>query len=500
MRSSMHKFIELEQSFPRLRSALARKRDFAEIDEVFTASASSAQASRCEQCAVPFCQTYCPVDNNIPDWLMLQAEGSARAAWERLSEVNALPEICGRICPQDRLCEGNCVLERAGHGTVTIGAIEKQIAEHAFASGWVTPIHPPFEREGSVAIIGTGPAGIAAAIRLREFGYRVTMYEAHDRAGGLMIYGIPNFKLDKKVVQRRVQWLCDSGVSIELNCRIGEHKSFAELREQHDAVLVATGVYSARRLSITGEDGRGVVPAFAYLQHSDRCYLGDKLSDEQHLAMSAKDKRVVVLGGGDTAMDCVRTAQRQGAKSVLCLYRRDRASMPGSRREVAKAEEEGVSFAFLYSPLSLLGASSDATNSGIITGVRMQKMRLARAGADGRTLPIAIAGSEEDFASDFLITALGFEAEDLRTRFSEPELPTSDWGTLVVCKPSMRSSMGDVFAAGDIVRGASLVVWAVREGMDAARGIHAYLQKAPLSEELFDQQKDGQEHSRGLIA
>ena len=476
MRPSMHKFTELEQDFPKLRSALERKRDFAEIDELFTPSASSAQASRCEQCAVPFCQTYCPVDNNIPDWLMLQAEGSARAAWERLSEVNALPEVCGRICPQDRLCEGNCVLERAGHGTVTIGAIEKQISEHAFASGWVTPLSPLFEREASVGIIGSGPAGIAAASRLRELGYQVVMYEAQDRAGGLLIYGIPNFKLEKEVVQRRVQWLCDSGVSIELNCRIGKDKSFAELREQHDAVLVATGVYDARRLSLAGEDGRGVVPAFSYLQHSDRCHLGDKLSSKQRLAMTAKDKRVVVLGGGDTAMDCVRTAQRQGAKSVLCLYRRDRASMPGSRREVAKAEEEGVEFRFLYSPLSLLGASE-----GIVIGVRMQKMRLAQAGADGRHWPIAIAGAEENFASDFLITALGFEAEDLRAQFSEPELPTSDWGTLLVAKPSMRSSLGDIFAAGDIVRGASLVVWAVREGMDAARGIHARLCELELA-------------------
>ena len=473
MRPSMHKFTELEQSFPRLRSALERKRDFAEIDELFTPSASSAQSSRCEQCGVPFCQTYCPVDNNIPDWLMLQAEGDARAAWERLSEVNALPEVCGRICPQDRLCEGNCVLERAGHGTVTIGAIEKQIAEHAFASGWVTPLSPPFEREASVGIIGTGPAGIAAASRLREFGYQVTMYEAQDRAGGLLIYGIPNFKLDKEVVQRRVRWLCDSGVSIELNCRIGKDKSFTCLREQHDAVLVATGVYAARRLSLPGEDMRGVVSAFSYLQHSDRCHLGDKISSAQHIAMTARDKRVVVLGGGDTAMDCVRTAQRQGAKSVLCLYRRDRASMPGSRREVAKAEEEGVSFGFLYSPLSLLGVSS-----GVVTGVSMEKMRLAHVGEDGRAVPVAIAGSEEDFSSDFLITALGFEAEDLREQFSEPKLPTSDWGTLLVSKPSMGSSLGDVFAAGDIVRGASLVVWAVREGMDAARGIHARLQNS----------------------
>ena len=471
MRDSMHKFTELGQRFPTLRSASERRNDFHEIDGLFSAEELCEQSSRCEQCAVPFCQTYCPVANNIPDWLMLQAEGSTRAAWERLSEVNALPEICGRICPQDRLCEGNCVLERAGHGTVTIGAVEKHISEQAFANGWVRPISPERERGVSIGIVGSGPAGLSAALRLRELGYGVHIYEKQDRAGGLLIYGIPNFKLAKEVVTRRVNWLMDSGVEITLNCCIGKDKSLEDLREKHTAVLLATGVYDARRLGLASEDVSGVISAYGYLQHSDRIYLGDELSARQRSELSARGRRVVVLGGGDTAMDCVRTAQRQGAKSVLCLYRRDRNSMPGSRREVAKAEEEGVVFRFLRNPSSILLDSADD-----LQGVRVQKMRLAQTGVDGRALSVAIAGEYEDIASDFLIKALGFEAEDLRSDLSLSDLAVTDWGTIVVSKPSMHSSLGGIFAAGDIVRGASLVVWAVREGMDAARGIHDYLQ------------------------
>ena len=497
MRPSMHKFVELSQRFPDVRKADARKQDFLEIEAPFDKKGCERQSSRCEQCAVPFCQTYCPVGNDIPDWLMLCAEGDWREAWERLSAVNALPEICGRICPQDRLCEGNCVLERGGHGTVTIGAVEKTLTEHAFSEGWITPLRPRRERSAKVAIVGSGPAGLSAATRLRELGYQVRIFEAQDRAGGLMIYGIPNFKLDKHIVERRVRWLQESGVSFTLDCRIGKDKSFAELRASYDVVLLATGVYDARRLSLEGEEGEGVLAAFPYLKHSDRLYLGDKIGAEQRQRWSAAGRRVVVLGGGDTAMDCVRTAQRQGAKSVLCLYRRDRDSMPGSRREVQKAEEEGVVFRFLTRPTAIVkgkgagksqGKGEEQTKGlakgsalrlelGRVEGVRVQKMRLVQKGKDGRAKVLPVEGEEEELPCDCLVKALGFEAEDLPTLFAEPALPTTEWGTLRVSKPDMRSALDNVFAAGDIVRGASLVVWAVREGMDAARGIDATLEQ-----------------------
>ena len=477
MRTSMHKFVDLPQRFPDLRKADARKQDFLEIDSPFDKQSCERQSSRCEQCAVPFCQTYCPVGNDIPDWLMLCAEGDWREAWERLSAINALPEICGRICPQDRLCEGNCVLERSGHGTVTIGAVEKTLTEHAFNEGWIPPLRPRRERSAKVAIVGSGPAGLSAALRLRELGYQVRIFEAQDRAGGLMIYGIPNFKLDKKVVERRVQWLQASGVSYTLDCRIGKDKPFAELRAEHDAVLVATGVYDARKLALEGEEeAEGMLAAFSYLKHSDRLHLGDDVEAEEKQRWSASNRRVVVLGGGDTAMDCVRTAQRQGAKSVLCLYRRDRNSMPGSRREVQKAEEEGIVFRFLMRPVALLQGQAGAGRRAV-EGVRVQKMRLGQTGKDGRTTALPVEGEQEDVPCDRVITALGFEAEDLPALFAEPALPTTEWGTLRVDKPSMQSALDNVFAAGDIVRGASLVVWAVREGMDAARGIDAALEQ-----------------------
>ncbi len=483
MRPSMHKFVDLSQHFPDARKAVERKQDFLEIDAPFDKRDCERQSSRCEQCAVPFCQTFCPVGNDIPDWLMLCAEGEWRDAWERLSAINALPEICGRICPQDRLCEGNCVLERSGHGTVTIGAVEKTLTEHAFHEGWVQPLRPRRERSAKVAIVGSGPAGLSAALRLREVGYQVRVFEAQDRAGGLMIYGIPNFKLDKHVVERRVRWLQESGVDVTLNCRIGKDKSFASLRAEYDVVLIATGVYDARTLSLEGEEGEGMLAAFPYLKHSDRIYLGDSVEAQEQQRWSAAGRRVVVLGGGDTAMDCVRTAQRQGAKSVLCLYRRDRDSMPGSRREVQKAEEEGVVFRFLMRPTALLqrkqARTKKTTANGTVfevEGVRVQKMRMGAKGKDGRTTALPVEGEEEEVPCDCVIKALGFEAEDLPALFDEPALPTTEWGTLRVEKPDMQSALEGVFAAGDIVRGASLVVWAVREGMDAARGIDAALE------------------------
>jgi len=298
---------------------------------------------------VPFCQIHCPLGNNIPDWLKLTSEGRLEEAYELASATNNFPEICGRICPQDRLCEGNCVIEK-GFESVTIGAVEKYITDTAWDQGWVKPITPRRERPESVGIVGAGPAGLAAAEQLRRKGYQVAIYDRYDRVGGLMIYGIPNFKLEKEIVQRREKLLRDSKVTFHLNCDVGRDVTLEQLRERHAAVLIATGVYNARDIAAPGVGLPGIAPALEYLTASNRAGLGDKVAAHESGVLDAKGKHVVVIGGGDTAMDCVRTAVRQGAKSVKCLYRRDRANMPGSQREVKHAEEEGVEFVWLTAP------------------------------------------------------------------------------------------------------------------------------------------------------
>ena len=327
--------------------------------------------ARCSQCGVPYCQTHCPLHNNIPDWLKLTAEGRLREAYELAQATNTFPEICGRICPQDRLCEGNCVIEQAGHGTVTIGAVEKYITDTAWEEGWVQPVRAFAERPESVGIIGAGPGGLAAADMLRRQGFQVTVYDRHDRAGGLLTYGIPGFKLEKDVVMRRNGQLEAGGVTFRLDCNVGEDIGFDEIRASHDAVLIATGVYKSRDLGGPGAGLPGIVRAIDYLTASNRKGFGDEVPAFDSGELNADGKRVVVIGGGDTAMDCVRTAVRQGAAKVTCLYRRDRANMPGCQREVANAEEEGVEFAWLTAPRGFTG---DAT----VAGVRVARMRLGR--------------------------------------------------------------------------------------------------------------------------
>ncbi|PKU23431.1 NAD(P)-dependent oxidoreductase [Telmatospirillum siberiense] len=468
MPSKMLQFIRLAQAMPDKRPSAERRRDFDEIYRPFEAPAATGQASRCEQCGIPFCQIHCPVGNNIPDWLMLAATGRLDEAYALSSATNNFPEICGRICPQDRLCEGHCVLEQSHHGAVTIGAMEKHITDTAWAKGWVKPVKPIRERAQTVGIVGAGPAGLAAAEQLRKQGYGVHVYDRHDRAGGLLIYGIPGFKLDKEIVTRRTRLLADGGVVFHLNFEIGRDGSLTELRQRHDAVLIATGVYKAKALSVPGAGLSGLRPALDYLIASNRVGLGDKVPAFEDGQLNAAGKKVVVIGGGDTAMDCLRTAIRQGAQSVKCLYRRDRANMPGSQREVGNAEDEGVEFIWQSAPEALLG-------DGHVTGVRSVRMHLGIADTTGRQVPTPIEGSHFTVPADLVITALGFDPEDTPALFGADDLAVTRWGTLAVDSRTQMTSLPGVFAAGDIVRGASLVVWAIKDGRAAAAAIDQYI-------------------------
>jgi glutamate synthase (NADPH/NADH) small chain len=448
---------------PEKRAPNLRKTDFNEIYAEYAEAKAKEQSSRCSQCGVPYCQTHCPLHNNIPDWLRLTAEGRLEEAYEISQATNTFPEICGRICPQDRLCEGNCVIETSGHGTVTIGQVEKYITDTAWEEGWVTPAKPKHERAESVGIVGAGPGGLAAADVLRRAGIQVIVYDRYDRGGGLMTYGIPGFKLEKDVVMRRMQQLEAGGVQFQLNCNIGEDVTFADLRSKHDAIIIATGVYKSRDLGGPGVGAAGIVRAIDFLTTSNRQSFGDAVPEFDSGALNASGKRVVVVGGGDTAMDCVRTAIRQGATSVKCLYRRDRANMPGSQREVANAEEEGVVFDWLSLPKGFGGDP--------VTSVRVQQMRLGAPDATGRQSPEEIDGAVHDEPADLVIKALGFEPEALPMLWDQPELEVTRWGTIKAEFTSGKTSLPGVYAVGDIVRGASLVVWAIRDGRDTAAAI-----------------------------
>ena len=459
----MLKFVSVERDMPEKRAAGARKQDFGEIYQEYAKAKAEEQASRCSQCGVPYCQNHCPLHNNIPDWLNLTATGRLKEAYEVSQATNTFPEICGRICPQDRLCEGNCVIEQSGHGTVTIGAVEKYITDTAWENGWVTPVVPAQERTESVGIIGAGPGGLAAAERLRAQGIQVTVYDRYDRAGGLLTYGIPGFKLEKDVVMRRIDQLEQGGVTMKLNCNIGTDITFGALRGQHDAVIIATGVYKTRDLGGEGATADGIVNAIDYLTTSNRLSFGDTVPEFDSGELNAAGKKVVVIGGGDTAMDCVRTAIRQGAESVKCLYRRDRTNMPGSQREVNNAEEEGVIFEWLAAPAGFVGNP--------VSAVKVQKMRLGAPDVSGRQSPEVIEGADYNEAADLVIKALGFEAEDLPTLWGSPELPVTRWGTVKAEYETGATELEGVYAIGDIVRGASLVVWAIRDGRDCADAI-----------------------------
>ena len=469
MKKKMLQFVDLNQETPEKRSSPKRKEDFKEIYNEFITDKAKEQSSRCSQCGVPFCQIHCPLGNNIPDWLKLTAEGRLKEAYEISQSTNNMPEVCGRICPQDRLCEGNCVIEQSGHGTVTIGSIEKYITDTAWDKGWVKPVKVKRELKQSVGIIGAGPAGMACAEELRKSGYQVTIYDRYDRPGGLLIYGIPNFKLEKFVVERRTKLLKESGIKFVQNFDVGKDKSLYELKEKHDAILISTGVYKAREIELPGHDLQNIFPAMEFLTASNRKGLGDKVKIFDDGTLNAEGKNVVVIGGGDTAMDCVRTSIRQKAKSVKCLYRRDRENMPGSSREVGNAIEEGVEFIWLTSPKSFIGDKK-------VNAVEVNRMKLGEPDSSGRRRPEIEVDSEYKIPADLVIKSLGFDPENIPKLFNAEELAISTWGTIKIDLKSMQTNLDGVFAAGDIVRGASLVVWAIRDGRDAAEQIEKYLQ------------------------
>ena len=468
MSEKMLKFVKIGQQNPPKRDTNNRKEDFNEIYKEFIHGKAQEQSSRCSQCGVPFCQVHCPLSNNIPDWLKLTAEGRLEEAYNLAQSTNNMPEVCGRICPQDRLCEGNCVIEQSGHGTVTIGSVEKFITDNAWANGWVKPIKIEKELNQSIGIIGSGPAGLACAEQLRKKGYKITVYDRYDRAGGLLIYGIPNFKLEKEVVERRIKLLKDGGINFKLNFEVGKDATLDELKKEHDAILIATGVYKPREIDIKGSDLGNIFPAMEFLTTSNKKGLGDKVENFENGTLNAKDKNVVVIGGGDTAMDCVRTAVRQKAKTVKCLYRRDKENMPGSAREVANAEEEGVEFVWLSSPKEFIGKNK-------VEKVLVNKMKLGDPDDGGRRKPIIDEGSEYEIDTDIVIKSLGFDPEDLPKLFDEKDLQVSKWGTIKIDFDTMETNLKGVFAAGDIVRGASLVVWAIKDGRDVAESIDKLL-------------------------
>ncbi|MDJ0711529.1 MAG: FAD-dependent oxidoreductase [Woeseiaceae bacterium] len=460
-------FLEVPRKDPEKEDAEVRITHYAEIYGSYDGASAAAQAGRCLDCGNPYCEWKCPVHNYIPNWLKLIEEGKLFEAAELSHQTNSLPEICGRVCPQDRLCEGACTLEDA-NGAVTIGSIEKYITDEAVAQGWRPDMSNVIDTGKCVGIVGAGPAGLAAADVLARNGIRSVVYDAYPEIGGLLTYGIPPFKLEKHVVTRRRELLEGMGVQFVLNTRIGEDKPFEELVDEYDAVFLGMGTYEYVRGGFPGEDLPGVVEALPYLVGNAYRELGHDEGGAPYIDL--EDKRVVVLGGGDTGMDCNRTAIRQGAASVTCAYRRDEENMPGSRREVANSKEEGVTFLFNRQPLEILGDDH-------VTGVKVIETKMGAAGPDGRRRPEPIEGSETVLPADAVVIAFGFRP-DPPEWFSDFEIDTLDSGRVLVKSMGAvpyQTSNPKVFAGGDMVRGSDLVVTAVHEGREAAKGIARYL-------------------------
>ncbi len=461
-------FIDRDRATPHKHSTESRKHEFREIYAPFEQQESVAQSERCIACGNPYCQWQCPVHNYIPDWLKLAAEGRIIEAAELAHQTNSLPEICGRICPQDRLCEGACTLN-SGYGAVTIGAVERHITDTAFAQGWRPDLSGVVATGHKVAIIGAGPAGLACADVLTRNGVKAVVYDKHPEIGGLLSFGIPEFKLEHRIIKIRRGILEGMGIEFVLNTCIGRDISFDELLHNHDAVFLGLGAYKPLQGGMPGESAMGVYKALDYLIGNTKSVLG--MPAGEHAFIDLKGQRVVVLGGGDTAMDCVRTAIRQGASEVHCLYRRDRENMPGSQTEVSNAIEEGVQFRFNVQALEVI------EEQGRASAVKVVETRLGLPDESGRRRPQVVEGSEIEIGADAVIVAYGFQASP-ESWFGEHGIHTDEWG-LVTAKDSDRyafqTANPKVFAAGDMVRGADLVVTAIADARKAAIGIVNYL-------------------------
>ncbi len=461
------KFLEVPRADPDKAPAEERVQHYGEIYGTYTPDEAADQAGRCLNCGNPYCEWKCPVHNYIPNWLELIAEGNIEQAAELSHQTNSLPEVCGRVCPQDRLCEGACTLND-GIGAVSIGNIEKYITDEALKLGWRPDMSSVVPSGKRVAIVGAGPAGLAAADVLARNGVTPVVYDAYEEIGGLLTFGIPPFKLEKDVVKQRREILEGMGVEFVLNTRIGEDIEFQQLRDDFDAVFLGMGTYTYVRGGFPGEDLPGVVEALPYLVANAYRELNIGRRSLQRIDM--RDKRVVVLGGGDTGMDCNRTAIRQGATSVTCAYRRDEENMPGSRREVRNAREEGVEFLFNRQPIEILGTDQ-------VTGVKVITTRLGEPDPGGRRRPEPVPGSEEVLPADAVVIAFGFRPNPADW-FSDHGIQTLPNGRLQVARTGdyhFQTTEQGVFAGGDMVRGSDLVVTAVHEGREAAKSIVRYL-------------------------
>jgi glutamate synthase (NADPH/NADH) small chain len=461
-------FIDRDRATPHKHSTEARRQEFREIYEPFEQQESVAQSERCIACGNPYCQWQCPVHNYIPDWLKLAAEGRILEAAELVHQTNSLPEICGRICPQDRLCEGACTLN-SGYGAVTIGAVERHITDTAFAQGWRPDLSGVVATGYKVAIIGAGPAGLACADVLTRNGVKAIVYDKHPEIGGLLSFGIPEFKLENRIIKIRRQILEGMGIEFVLNTCIGRDISFDDLLDSHDAVFLGLGAYTPLQGGMPGENAGSVYKALDYLIGNTKSVLG--MPAGEHPFIGLQGQRVVVLGGGDTAMDCVRTAIRQGASEVHCLYRRDRKNMPGSQTEVSNAVEEGVQFRFNVQALEVV------EHLGRASAVKVVETRLGLPDESGRRRPQVVEGSETHIDADAVIVAYGFQASP-ENWFSEHGIHTNEWG-LVAAKDNdefaFQTANPKVFAAGDMVRGADLVVTAIADARKAALGIVCFV-------------------------
>ena len=457
-------FLDVPRRDPKKKDIEARRTRYEEIYYPFDTREVEAQAHRCIECGNPYCEWKCPVHNYIPNWLKLIAEGNLMEAVELCHQTNALPEVCGRVCPQDRLCEGACTLND-GFGAVTIGSAEKYITDTALAMGWRPDMSKVVWTDYRVAVIGAGPAGLGCAHVLASNGVKPVVYDRYPRIGGLLTFGIPEFKLEKPVMEKRREVLEGMGVEFRLGVDVGTDITIEEILEQHDAVFMGMGTYTYMKGGFPGEELKGVHEALPFLVSNVNRNLG--LEKDPSEFISVEGQRVVVLGGGDTAMDCNRTSIRQGAKSVTCAYRRDEENMPGSRREVHNAKEEGVEFLFNRQPIEILGENGHAV------GVKVVETRLGEPDDNGRRRPEPIPGSEEILPADAVIIAFGFRPNPAPW-FEEHRIETDDAGLVVAPEEQelpFRTSHPKIFAGGDMVRGSDLVVTAIWEGQQAARAI-----------------------------